>query len=96
MEFREGTTLVGTSPVSAGTATLVLDDVTTGAHAYTATFVPSAPTSYAGSVSSVHNVTVVATATTTGLTASVSGRTVTSDRHARHRQRHARRLGRVP
>ena len=63
--------------VSAGTATLVLDDVATGGHAYTATFVPSAPTSFAGSVSSVHNATVVATATTTGLSASASGRTVT-------------------
>ena len=77
MEFREGTTLVGTSAVSAGTATLVLDDVTTGGHAYTATFVPSAPTSFAGSVSSVHNATVVATTTTTGLSATASGRTVT-------------------
>lgn len=77
VEFREGTALVGTSAVASGTATLVLDDVPTGGHAYTATFVPSAPTSYAGSVSSVHNATVVATATTTDLSAGAVDRTVT-------------------
>lgn len=77
VEFREGTILVGTSTVTAGTATLVLEDVATGSHGYTATFVPSVPTSFAGSVSPTHTATVVATATSTGLSAARSGRTVT-------------------
>lgn len=77
VELREGSTLVATSAVSAGTATAVLDHVPTGAHSYVATFVPDDPTSFAGSVSAEHTRTVVATPTTTGLSASVSGRTVT-------------------
>jgi hypothetical protein len=77
VEFREGTTVLATRPVSAGTATAVLAGVATGSHGYTATFVPTSPTSYAGSVSAVHTATVVATPTTTGLVATASGRTVT-------------------
>ncbi|MCF6376599.1 Ig-like domain repeat protein [Nocardioides KLBMP 9356] len=77
VEIREGTSLVATRPVSAGTATAVLEDVSTGGHDWTATFVPSSPTSYAGSTSSVHTATVQATPTTTPLVATASGRTVT-------------------
>ncbi len=77
VEFREGTTVVATRAVSSGTASAVLADVSTGNHAWTATFVPSSPTSYAGSASAVHNATVQATATSTTLLATASGRTVT-------------------
>ena len=58
VEFREGTTLLATAPVSAGTATRSCRTSPPASHAYTATFVPSVPTSFAGSVSSVHTATV--------------------------------------
>nr|WP_246415959.1 Ig-like domain repeat protein [Nocardioides luti] len=77
VEVREGTTLLATVPVSGGTASTVLPAVATGDHDYTATFVPTVPTSYAGSVSAARTVSVLATATATALTAEVSGRTVT-------------------
>ncbi len=77
VEFREGSTVLATRAVSTGTSVAVLDDVTTGSHDYTATFVPSSPTSYAASTSAGHTATVVATPTTTGLVATASGRTVT-------------------
>ena len=44
VEFREGSTLVGTMPLASGSAALTLSDVAPGAHSYVATFVPSGTT----------------------------------------------------
>ncbi len=77
VEFREGETILAIEPVSAGTASTSLSDVATGEHPYNATFVPTIPTSHAGSASSVHTVTVDATPSTTALTTAVDGRKVT-------------------
>ena len=41
VQFREGETPVGTGSVAYGKSTIVLTDVTPGAHSYTATFVPA-------------------------------------------------------
>ena len=60
VELREGSTLVGTAPLSGGTASLTLSLVAPGDHAYQATFVPSDASSYVGSASPVRTVTVAA------------------------------------
>ncbi|WP_054682849.1 ExeM/NucH family extracellular endonuclease [Microbacterium sp. No. 7] len=51
VEFREGDTLIATVPVRHGLATHRLGTLSRGTHRYTATFVPSDPALYAGSVS---------------------------------------------
>ncbi|MCW2851469.1 MAG: hypothetical protein JWM84_1133, partial [Nocardioides sp.] len=75
--FREGADVLDTVAVEEGVAALVLSDVDPGEHDYTATFVPSAPTTHAGSASSTQTVTVAALATRTALTVSADVRTVT-------------------
>ena len=76
MEFREGSTLLGTVNLSGGTAVLELTGVDPGDHDYRATFVPSG-TTHAGSTSPLVTASVGRVATSTALTASASGRTVT-------------------
>ncbi|SIT74060.1 ExeM/NucH family extracellular endonuclease [Microbacterium sp. RU33B] len=52
VEFREGSTVIGTATVSRGVATLQLPRVISrGTHSYTATFVPTDPESVIGSTS---------------------------------------------
>ena len=75
--FREGTTVVGTTTLGVLSPTLTLTSVPPGAHTYTATFVPLGLT-HLGSVSPRRSVTVQV-GSTTGLTATASGRTVTLD-----------------
>lgn len=75
--FREGTTVVGTTPLGIGSPVVVLTSVTPGVHTYTATYVPVDAT-HLGSASPPTSVTV-RTTSTTALTASVSGRDVTLD-----------------
>jgi len=77
VEFREGSTLVGTAAVVSGTARLTLPGVTPGSHSYRATYVPSTPGTVAGSVSAARSTTVAPTVTTTILSAGVDGRSVT-------------------
>src|SRR6185436_18361949 len=76
VEFREGTTLVGTTSLSGGDAVLTENNVAPGDHTYTATFVPTG-TTHAGSTSPSRTVTVAKIATSTALAADVTGRTVT-------------------
>ncbi|WP_193611590.1 Ig-like domain repeat protein [Nocardioides lijunqiniae] len=77
VQFHEDGTLVGTGTVSGGKASVVLDGVTRGDHVYVATFVPTNPADFAGSVSAAHTAVVTAPRTTTDLTVAVDGRTVT-------------------
>ena len=58
VELREGTTLLGTVPLSAGAASLALADVALGDHTYTATYVPTG-TFHLGSASPARSQTVV-------------------------------------
>ena len=62
VEFRDGATLVGSSPVVGGAASMALGSVSPGDHAYQATFVPRDPSSYAGSVSQVRTITITVAA----------------------------------
>ncbi len=77
VQFRDGDTVVGAVIVATGAASLTLGDVTPGDHTYRATFVPSDPTVYGGSDSDAQTATAALVATTTALTASASGQTVT-------------------
>ncbi|WP_345523768.1 Ig-like domain repeat protein [Nocardioides conyzicola] len=77
VQLRDGATVVGTVTLASGAARLTLTNVLPGDHTYTATFVPSSPTVFTGSVSPERTVTVARIATTTGLQAVVSGQTVT-------------------
>lgn len=52
VEFFEGTTSLGTSPVVAGIAATSLTDVAAGSYSYTATFTPSDATAFTASTSS--------------------------------------------
>jgi hypothetical protein len=79
VEFREGTTLVGTVPVAAGNASVTLTGVGPGTHSYQATFVPATPTTVAGSESAVRSTTVAPIDTTTILSTDVDGDSVTLD-----------------
>ncbi|GAA4716623.1 hypothetical protein GCM10023349_40490 [Nocardioides conyzicola] len=81
VEFREGSTLVGTVAVTSGSASVTLSNVTPGSHSYRATFVPTTPGTVAGSVSAIRSTTVGAVATTTVLDTDVAGRSVTFDVH---------------
>lgn len=73
--FREGSTVVGTTAVGAGSPVVVLASVTPGTHTYTASYVPLDP-AQVDSTSAPASVAVRATSTTT-LTASESGGDVT-------------------
>jgi hypothetical protein len=59
VELRDGSTLVGTVPVTAGAASATLADVAPGDHTYTATYVPTG-TFHGGSTSPGRTQTVVA------------------------------------
>ncbi|MET0736415.1 MAG: ExeM/NucH family extracellular endonuclease [Microbacterium sp.] len=60
VEFREGTTVVGTATVSRGIATLQLPRVIPrGTHSYTATFIPADPEAARGSQSKVVKVVAI-------------------------------------
>ena len=52
VEFFNGTTSLGTSPVASGVATKALTGVAAGSYSYTATLTPTAGSTYAGSTSS--------------------------------------------
>jgi hypothetical protein len=69
--------VVGSAPLSAGSASLKLPGVSAGAHSYTAVFVPADPAAFATSSSTARQVTVASTATTSKLTGKVSGTTAT-------------------
>jgi 5'-nucleotidase len=59
VEFRSGTTIVGTVPVERGTATYTLPrSLSLGTYSYTATFVPTDAANIAGSKSNTVRVTV--------------------------------------
>ncbi len=77
VEVHDGASIVGTSTLGAGTATLRLPSVAPGDHSYRATFLPSDAAAYAGSTSSAQPVTVARVATTTDLAPSATGRSVT-------------------
>ena len=66
VEFFEGSTSLGTAPVSGGTATLNTSTFALGSHSLTAVY--SGDGSYSGSTSAVHSHTVNAAATATTLT----------------------------
>jgi hypothetical protein len=75
VSFFDGATLLGTSPLIAGTATLTTSTLSIGSHALTAVY--SGDTDFAGSTSPMDTQTVAQAATTTALTSapdpSVSG-----------------------
>ena len=75
--FKEGSTVVGTRTLGLLSPTVTLDSVAPGTHTYTATFVPLGLT-HLGSESSPLSVNVQV-GTTTGLSATASGRDVTLD-----------------
>ena len=58
--FKEGSTTLGTSPVSSGTATLSTSSLSVGPHSVTATFTPTDPASYSGSISAPVSVQITA------------------------------------
>ncbi|WP_426594786.1 ThuA domain-containing protein [Cellulomonas sp. McL0617] len=73
VEFRSGSQVIYSAPVSSGKATYRLrSDATVGATALTATFVPSDPTASTGSTSAAVTVTVVKAVSATTLKASAS------------------------
>lgn len=59
VEFREGTTVVGTATVRRGVATFTLGKLSRGAHTFTAVFVPKDPSVSAGSTSNAAKVVVL-------------------------------------
>jgi hypothetical protein len=75
VQFKEGATLLGSSPVAAGSATFSTTFAGGGAHAVTATYVPTNPAVVTGSTSAPVTVTVTAPAlaTTTTLSSSPAG-----------------------
>jgi 5'-nucleotidase len=82
VKFLDGTTLLATVPVVGGTATLSLSRTTSvGRHRVTAQFVPSVPSTTAGSTSAAVVVTVVNATSTTSLranrTTQAAGKSVT-------------------
>ncbi|MCW2852975.1 MAG: hypothetical protein JWM84_2639, partial [Nocardioides sp.] len=77
--FREGDQVVGQAPVEDGAASLELTAVAPGEHAYTATFVPADEVRFAGSVSAERSLVVEPILTTTDLTLTTRGQTVTLD-----------------
>ena len=62
VEFLNGTTVVGTSPVAAGLASFTTPVLTSGSYPFTARFVSSAPTDYANSATSAAANVVIAAA----------------------------------
>ncbi len=68
VDFYEGTTKVGSTPVAAGAAALSLTGVSAGAHTYTAKFVPTSAGAFAASTSSASTVTVTAVVPTEACT----------------------------
>lgn len=56
VEFLEGTTVLGTSPVTAGVATFTTPPVAVGSHTFTARFVPTDAAAYAPSTSSGYTI----------------------------------------
>ena len=74
VEFREGSTLLGTVTLSGTTAVLTLPDVVPGQHTYTATF---APTGTVHATSSAQRQVTVPNATATALTVTAVGGRVT-------------------
>jgi Big-like domain-containing protein len=77
VQFKDGTTVVGSATLVAGSASLTLPGVAAGTHSYTAQFVPASAAAFATSVSAARQVTAAVTATTTKLTGKVSGTTAT-------------------
>ena len=61
VNFYEGTTLVGTSPLTGGKATKALSGLTAGAHAYVAKYVPPTNSTFVASASAATTVNVLAT-----------------------------------
>lgn len=61
VNFYEGATLVGTSPLTGGKATKALAGLTAGAHTYVAKYVPPANSTFVASESAPVTVTVLAT-----------------------------------
>jgi len=60
VNFYEGATLVGTSPLTGGKATKALTGLTAGAHTYVAKYVPPASSTFVASESAPATVTVLA------------------------------------
>ena len=61
VNFFEGTTLVGTAPLTGGKATKALTGLTAGAHTYVAKYVPPAASTFVASESAAATVNVLAT-----------------------------------
>jgi hypothetical protein len=60
VEFKRGATVIGSAPVSTGTATLTTTSLPIGTHSVAASFVPSSPAAYNPSTSSAQSITVQA------------------------------------
>jgi hypothetical protein len=60
VQFRRGTTQLGTVPVSGGVATLIAKDLPAGSNAITAVFTPTDPAAFAASTSAAVTVQVTA------------------------------------
>lgn len=70
VQFRDGTKLLSSVPVSAGAASYSTKTLADGTHKLTATFVPTSATAYSQSSSTAHSLTVKAHPTATKLKAS--------------------------
>ena len=79
VQFAEDGIAFPAVPLVNGAATLTRNAVAAGAHTYTATYVPANPAAFATSSSSTQTVTVQRTVTSTSLSGSVNGSTVTLD-----------------
>jgi Bacterial Ig-like domain (group 3) len=65
--FKEGATVVGTSPVTGGTASVSLTGLSAGSHSYTADFVPTNTANFLASSASAYSITVATYAGATAL-----------------------------
>ena len=76
VQFRDGSTVVGTVALAGGSASLQVSDLMRGTHRFTAEFVPTAPALFVASQSAESPVEIAADPTTTDLVTSVTGRSV--------------------